>query len=380
MGGAYAGVSDDASGVRYNPGGLAFAQSNDISGSANAFYSKTVTYKKAISGSDWVENSGGTFAPFFGALQKLDSVAPGLVGGFAYYTVDTQLTDQEKVLSSTGKISRYHRAANQRASTWIGAAAIGYRVSSSLGIGLSLGYQRVDELVQISQNLTTTDSSRTLMRSDRTSLSAHGIQSGLGLQWAPATKWSIGVMAKTGQYASQKYASVGDKIDITGGTASINPEQSSSKKPLGSMPLEVRAGAAYFASPKLLLTSDIEYHAAVEDSDTTNVGTQYVKDSVINYAFGSEYYVTPSTPIRFGVFTNNDATPDIDPASTNQPDHIDYIGTTLFAALAQPNSQVSAGVVVQSGKGKSQKIGGSTDTQDVAALAYTLGFSATHSF
>jgi len=45
MGGAYAGVSDDASGVVYNPGGLAFAQSNDISGSANAFYNKKMKYK-----------------------------------------------------------------------------------------------------------------------------------------------------------------------------------------------------------------------------------------------------------------------------------------------------------------------------------------------
>ena len=35
MGGAYGGVSDDASGMIYNPAGLAFALSNDISGSAS---------------------------------------------------------------------------------------------------------------------------------------------------------------------------------------------------------------------------------------------------------------------------------------------------------------------------------------------------------
>ena len=380
MGGAYAGVSDDASGVFYNPGGLAFAQSNDISGSANAFYSKTVTYKNAISGSDWVENSGGTFAPFFGALQKLDSVLPGLVGGFAYYTVDTQLTDQEKTISSTGKISRYHRAANQRASTWVGAAALGYRVSSSMGIGFSLGYQKVDELTQISQNLTTTDSSRTLMSSDRISLIAHGLQAGLGLQWAPATKWSVGVMARTGQYASQKYDRVTDAIDIQGGTASTAPSIESSNKPLGSMPLQIRAGAAYFASPKLLITSDVDYHAAVEDTDTAIDGSPYAKESVVNFAFGSEYYVTPSVPVRFGLFTNNDATADIDTSKKGQNDHIDYTGMSLFAAWAQPNSQVSAGIVTQLGKGKAQKIADKTDTQDVSALAYTLGFSATHSF
>ena len=36
LGGAFVGVSDDASGVYYNPAGLGFALSNDISGSANA--------------------------------------------------------------------------------------------------------------------------------------------------------------------------------------------------------------------------------------------------------------------------------------------------------------------------------------------------------
>ena len=65
LGGAYTAVADDASGVYYNPGGLAFALSNDISGSANAFYSKKTVYKniKELGGKDFTETAGGTFAP-----------------------------------------------------------------------------------------------------------------------------------------------------------------------------------------------------------------------------------------------------------------------------------------------------------------------------
>ena len=95
LGGAYTGVSDDASGVYYNPAGLAFAQSNDISGSANAFYNKTITYKDVLGTDDWKEESSGTLAPFFGVMQKLDKYLPGLVGGFAYYMTDTELKDQD---------------------------------------------------------------------------------------------------------------------------------------------------------------------------------------------------------------------------------------------------------------------------------------------
>jgi chloramphenicol 3-O-phosphotransferase len=52
----------------------------------------------------------------------------------------------------------------------------------------------------------------------------------------------------------------------------------------------------------------------------------------------------------------------------------------MFLAWAQPNSQISAGIVVQKGTGKSQKSSIDTALQDVESLAYTLGFSATHSF
>jgi hypothetical protein len=382
LAGAYSGVSDDASGVFYNPGGLAFAQSNDISGSANAFYSKTATYKKAVpGGDDWKEYSGGTFAPFFGTMQKLDKTYPGLVGGFAYYTIDTELKDQDSLLVNKSGIARYHRSANQRASTYAATGALAYRVSPSLGIGLSIGYLKVDELAQVSQNLTTTDQSYYLMSSARESLVAHGMQAGLGIQWAPTTKFVFGLSVRTGSYASQKWAFTTDNIVIEGSTLSTTPSTYKSSNPLGSMPLEIRGGVACYMSPRLLLTSDLDWHAAVADMDS-QASTQnfYTKKSVLNYAVGSEYYMTPSLPLRLGYFTNKDASPKLSSSKSGQPDHIDYQGLSIFVAMAQPNSQISTGVVLQKGTGKAQKIGGVTTIQDVSVFAYNLGFSATHSF
>ncbi len=383
MAGAYSGVSDDASGVFYNPGGLAFAQSNDISGSANAFYSKTATYKKAIpGGEDWKEKSGGTFAPFFGTMQKLDKVYPGLVGGFAYYTIDTELKDQDSLLYNKEGIARYHRSANQRAATYAATAAISYRISPSLGIGLSIGYLNVDELVQISQNYTLTSGAQYYMSSVRESLVAHGMQTGLGIQWAPTTKLVFGLSLRTGTYASQKYAMTSDSlVYVTGTSLSSDPVVVKSKNPLGSMPLEVRGGVALYASTKLLVTTDFDYHAEVSDTDQqATIVNMYTKKSVLNYAVGSEYYVTPSVPVRLGYFTNKDATPNLKSSKSNQPDHVDYQGASVFVAMAQPNSQVSVGVVFQKGIGKAQKIGGTTTMQEVNAFAYNLGFSATHNF
>lgn len=380
LGGAYTGVADDASGVFYNPGGLAFAQSNDISGSANAFYSKKVTFKKAFLGvSDFVEESGGTFAPFFGVMQKLGKVLPGLVGGFAYYTLDTELKDQDDLKTNLGALQRFHRAANIRAATFGATGALGYRVSPSLGLGLSFGYIKVDELTQVSQNYTITSGPNYLAQSVRESLIAHGAQLGFGVQWAPSAQLSVGATVRSGSYASQKYSQVVDKVKVDAGVIDASPTMANSDNPLGSMPLELRAGVAWFASPRLLLTSDIDFHEAVADTSAVTK-TLYTRESVTNFALGSEYYMTASIPLRLGFFTNYDATPTPKTSKIGQPDHIDYMGTSMFLAWAQPNSQISAGIVVQKGTGKSQKNASDSSLQDIDALAYTLGFSATHSF
>jgi long-subunit fatty acid transport protein len=231
----------------------------------------------------------------------------------------------------------------------------------------------------VSQNYTITSGPQYLAQSVRESLVAHGAQFGFGVQWAPASQISLGALVRSGSYASQKYSQVVDKVQVVGNAIDAEPLVASSSNPLGSMPLELRAGVAWFASPRLLVTSDLDWHEEV--SNMSNVTENlYDRESVLNYAVGTEYYLTAAVPVRFGVFTNNDATPVPTTARKGQPDHIDYIGSSLFFAWAQPNSQVSAGVVVQQGKGKSQKNATESTLQDVEALAYTIGFSATHSF
>jgi hypothetical protein len=105
----------------------------------------------------------------------------------------------------------------------------------------------------------------------------------------------------------------------------------------------------------------------------------YARDAVTNFATGVEYYVTASIPLRFGVFTNNDARPKLKKDTVGQPDHIDYIGETLFIAWVQPNSQIAAGVALQQGSGEAQKRADSS-IQKVTAESNTFAFSATHNF
>lgn len=403
MGGAFCGVSDDASGILYNPGGLAFALSNDISGSANAFYTKKVVYKKTIGNSNFTEESGGSTAPFFGGLQKLDNILPGLVFAFGIYSPDSELKDQDdKIEAPELGIVRFHRTVNLRAGTQGFGAAIAKRIIPTLSMGLSLSYLMVDELVQEYQDAHTsfglTSQGKTiyqiLTQNIRQRLSINVLQPTLGIQWAASGRLSFGLHIKFPKVLSQTFengqevtrAYVDSALNVPTETLNNRPtavirrdlvdtETDKNTNPIGSYPQEIRAGMAWFASPKFLYTLDVIKVAAAKGDIPL-----YDRNAVLNYATGAEYYITASVPVRFGLFSNKDARPALDSNKVNQRDHIDYTGASLFFAWVQPNSQISLGAILQTGEGKAQKIAGQTKAQDVSAFSRTLAFSATHSF
>lgn len=426
MGGAFGGVADDASGVFYNPAGLAFALSNDIQGSANAFYKKKTTYDSTLCGDDFVEDSSGSLSPFFGGLQKLDRYVEGMVFAFGVYYTDGDLKDQDTQIDdktcNSVQIERYHRTSNARAGTYYAGAAVGYRPTTNMAFGFGLNYFNADELVQEYQDAkqtfgTTKDGTtvwRTLTSNVREHLVVHGVQPVLGFQAALPAGFTAGLTVKKGIIASQKFDSTAetrtsrytqsqhDELSTTGQTTALiteNIADEKSDKPMGSWPAEVRFGTAWFASPTLLLAFDVTHYTAVTDAGKLKTNgdlPRYNREAVTNFALGSEWYVAPAFPLRLGVFTNNDARPKVNKGTPDesagktctkdkdfaekycgQPDHIDYVGESLFIAWVQPNSQIAAGLTLQQGKGQAQKLA-DHQVQDVKSTQSSFAFSATH--
>lgn len=422
MGGAFGAVADDASGVYYNPAGLAFALSNDIQGSANAFYSKKTIYEKTIGDSAFVEESSGSLSPFFGGLQKLDKYVEGLVFAFGVYYVDGDLKDQDTLIQNTpysgATIERYHRTSNARASTYYAGAALGYRPTSNLAVGFGLNYLNADELVQefqgVKTSVTAENGNVTYQHNSinvREHLTVYGMQPVLGVQMALPANFALGLTVKKGILASEKLEVTsetqtttfttagatdtdGVKIDGTSYKATYTEVNA---EPMGDWPVETRLGLAWFATPTLLWAFDVTHNGEVDAPKLKAFGdkSRYSRGAVLNYHTGIEWYASPSMPLRLGVFTNNDARPEVKEKTytgsatspcgdadyakdyCGQPDHIDYMGESLFIAWVQPNSQISAGVVLQQGSGKAQKTG-DHKVQDVKASSTSFAFSATH--
>jgi hypothetical protein len=402
LGGAYCAVADDASGVVYNPSGLAFALSNDISGSATVPISgRKIEYKKTIEDKSFTENSEGKFSPFVGTLWKMDHISPGLVFAFGFWTSDAELKDQNDLIELPDKgITRFHRTVNLRASTDYIGAAFAKRFGSKLSLGLGVNYFSTDELLQEYQDaLTVADFTtplfQVLTQNIRQRLTVSGLEPVLGAQ-AVFGRLTLGLMIKTPIIMSQNFENGVERhimtIDanrvaqsaITRGV--VDKEQES---PIGNWPAEYRLGAALFASTTLMWSFDVSHRTGAEGEVS-----YYDRDAVTNIGTGLEWYATSSLPVRLGFFTNYDARPEVKkcPASvatnkecqeqgfTDQRDHVDYNGLSLFIGWVQPNSSISFGGVVQSGSGQAQKIGSSRNIQDVEAMSYALAYSASHNF
>jgi hypothetical protein len=345
------------------------------------------------------------------------------VAAFGVYHTDSDLKDQDTPIKDksigSAYIESYHRTSNARASTMYGGAALGYRLTPHVAVGFGVNYVNIEELVQeyqdTQQSLQTASGIAWTYSSQnvREHLIVYGTQPTLGVQISLPFGLALGMTVKKGFIASQKFESGIDaqsssmsdaqksQLDSAGrtsGTLSNVGANSIYEKPLGSLPLEGRFGLAWFMNPRFLWAFDVSYHGAVTDAKEPQLASgssRFNKEAVINYHAGLEWYAAPSFPVRLGAFTNNDARPqvlkgEVDVANQqtcanpefskkycNQPDHIDYFGESLFIAWVQPNTQTAAGVILQQGSGKGQKLANSSMVQDVTASSLTFAFSAT---
>ncbi|MCX6124304.1 MAG: hypothetical protein NTV34_06085, partial [Proteobacteria bacterium] len=135
MGGAYSGVSDDASGSWYNPAGLAFTKGSDVSMSANAFTRTHRSISGALGDNDVAEASTSIYPAFAGGTTGLGPIR----FGYSFFTSDHDNTDESFrfQVPASGNVAAYTYSRRLLATgdmLFAGASA-----SFAIGPNLSLG-------------------------------------------------------------------------------------------------------------------------------------------------------------------------------------------------------------------------------------------------
>jgi len=379
LAGAYTAISDDSSGLYYNPAGVVFSEDLQLSASANAIHASSTTYKNVLNGGDWERESSTLIANFFGLSKKLGK---GYIG-FSYAVPDFIAEDQDSAFTTVPGIPLYIvNINNYDKVTKLGPSyAIKLNDQWNFGVTLYL-HNRETELINnqfIRLPNDTFEWSNLYFESSET-----GVEPVVGLMWTPDDSVSFGLSMRQTFITSSKsrlqVSCVSDVnnptlqpaqcLPVSGSPADPTIVESSEKR---DVPLNVRFGFAYFPSERLLFSTDLSYFEAVN-------GTIFSAEEVLNIAIGTEYYFNAAWAIRGGIFSNNANTPEIVEGQINQLDHVDLNGFSLSISRFSKSSSITIGFTASYGDGQAQVIAGSPQIQTVEQSVETLYLSTNYQF
>lgn len=438
MGGAFAGVADDSSALYYNPAGLGFTSSPNISAAVNAFQTTHRDYKNVFAGKDsFYEDSQDVIPSFTGGVIDLKKLSDGTHGAFTLQNLTQQSSNQNDFVRRPDiNVDYLHRAEKSQLGELVFNAGIGKRVAANTALGVSIGGRQLTFDRQQFQDVTTKVSlknvkladavgaNKTLFlgrsRNTRLSANAISIELGSGLLWAPVPWLSIGGSVFSDVVLKQGLTSESDEIAIyhyndlsLPGAADFEPlptaDKDKAQKEIDSLsnktlqrttsnneasaittktpPQKVkiedkmsigrnrfRLGVAVFPSPQLLLTFD-----AVGHHTTTEwiLSSDTATELVVNFHQGLEYFFSPRFFLRQGLFTNFDARPK-DLSILRYTERVDFAGASLFFGTQTADSQFSLGGIFQYGWGEALKLEGQTKPTPVRDRKLLLAFTASH--
>lgn len=374
MGGAYTAVSDDTSGLFYNPAGSAYSTGRNLSASVNAFTNSTKKYDNVIGGNDWTRKSSSLLPNFFGVIQP---VGPYKVG-FSYAVPDSAWEDQSQQFGNFQStipgvmVDQYYIKFNNDDSTYNIGPSIAWEAGKHIAIGATL-YVHHRRQEYILDELTFFNTGQYEWSNLYYQIIERGYRPVLGIMWTPADKVSFGLaVSKTYVTSTSVDATITSKnITYDGNTVDYLPASSTEKK---KYPMQVRLGAAYFPSNNLLISFDGIYNEKVTDP---NYGD---KTAVFNAALGAEYYFSRNWAMRGGLFTDVANTHEVVAGRVNQPENVDLYGISFSVSNFTRNTSVTLGTSVAKGAGKAQVISGDTSIQRLEVENWMLFLSSNYSY
>lgn len=374
MGGAYTAVSDDATGMYYNPAAIMYAGDRNFSASVNAYFSQSKKYENVFGNLPFERTSSALLANYFGIIKPLGNIKVG----FSYAVPDSVNEDLSESHSNiNSSLSRFTLNLNNRDNTYNVGPTIATEVNDDLAIGLTLYLHQRDTLQILNQYA---ESSSTLYWTNSYfKMSETGVRPVLGISWSPFEKLSLGLsLTKTFVLSSSTSQQLTCWNSSVAGGCPNSPAAPSIQTPTflntdmkREYPTRVTVGAAYFADKNLLISGDFSYNTAVNDPIFGD------KVATFNGALGTEYYLSRKWAVRAGVFTNMTNTPGIVAGVTNIQEHIDLYGLSLSLTNFSNAASLTLGGSFSYGTGQAQILG-KDSAQNASTAGWTIFLSSSY--
>ncbi|WP_221270345.1 OmpP1/FadL family transporter [Desulfurispira natronophila] len=399
MAGAYTAVADTPAGLYYNPAGIVYAHSPNLSASVNAFQLTSTIYENALGDNDWERQSSDLLPNFFGVSQPLGNLSLG----FSYAVPDSVREDQIQSFTFAPGSAHEHidyYTINIDHSNVINK--IGPSVALSVNDQLSVGFtfyvhmrnsKTIQNHVVSVQHPELSNTSEIELTNDYQRIEEYGFEPVLGIMWSPLNSVSFGASIRQTTVINSNtirqltcQGTERGKQDIINqlqeyldndlitqeqfnqeiewheqyncsfgfdGMQHTRPRESNERH---QYPITTRLGAAWFPNDRLMLSGDLVLYDDV--------------NSTWNAAVGGEYYLSPQWAVRGGWYTNN----------ANSPNEIDYDGIAFSLVRFTRNSSVSAGFNFAFGEGKAQLYRGSEETVSTTSYSTTIFLGTSYSY
>lgn len=360
MGGAYTALSDDPSGIHYNPAGMAWIEGSEASmnGLFSELHSKIV-FKGALLGNDFREESQTRFAGLSGGIWNLGRLSVG----YGILTLDNKNINQNdafpNLAANSGAHGSYYRIHQERSVFDLYGGGAALKLGNHVSIGVSAFYgSRVVEIMDY--QLSRVEDGATDVHTTKTKANNAVLLPGAGITWR-GRNFSAGAAASKGVSVSD--TGTLDIQDVSFDPATGEPRLATATASTGFLaeinPLTVQGGVAWHPGKNFVLSGDILFHKAEKGTSE--------QPSLRNTFNGSLGFALKLAMVRIlgGVFTNNSMFPEPTSGGLNQLAHIDYIGYSGGISLETREYMASAGVIAQVGKGTAQIMRDNPAFQDV---------------
>lgn len=388
LGGAYCAVSDDPAGCYYNPAGIAFAPEMSLSASVNVFGTSDKTYKDVLTTVkggklDWTQESSSLLPNYFGLVRKMGRGRIGL----SYAVPDSTYRRQKQYFQNIATIyednpvESYLIHINDSDKEYLFGPSYALMLSDSLSVGATMYFYYRDAEIIRNQLLQFKQGQHYFVNYYKTRKD-QGIKPILGVIWEPRDTLAVGFsVTQTFIMDNDTHTTDIFRETISAGYTLVDGQeydfsdtdsihfQSRDQDHKEDYPWSGSLGLAWFVSPSLMFTGDITFHDAEKN-----------RESLVNFALGTEYYFSRNLAWRCGVFTDFANTDNVSNDAVNQDEHIDIYGFNTSLTLFHKLSDITLGVSYGYGKGDAQMITDSTLIQDAEIENISVYLSAAYKY
>jgi long-chain fatty acid transport protein len=360
MAGAYSALSDDATGLYYNPAGIIRGK-DQVTASIYAYTKSTTEYNNVFGNSKFTKNNEEFVPGFFGLTHSL----PIGTLGFSFSVVDSNRVNQDQFIynlivdgQARWDSGRINYNFENKAYNFGPSYAVPLSEEFSFGTTLYVHYknQRMDQ----NQMFVTGGGTNyeLLWENVRTEETEWGIRPILGLLWKPKDqKVSVGLsLSRTFLFSrdyTYQYQGTYQRVTPSNSTpgAYATVEKSSDLK---EYPYVVTLGTAYTFSPRWLLSWDLSYYTQTSRQDHNTIPSTFPTRSFFNTALGTEFRYSDRWIFRGGFFTNL-ANININDLPANQKgEAIDMVGGNVSVTFKQKAVYLTLGTSYSTGNGKAR--------------------------